>query len=48
MDATLQNLLVLTAIMGAAGVGAVIVAILSSHSLRDQGLKRLVKRWLGY
>ena len=47
MDATQQNLLVLIGILGAAGVGAIVVATLSSQSLREQGLKRLVKRWLG-
>lgn len=47
MDATQQNLLVLTALMGAAGIGVLVVAVLSSRSLREQGLKRLVKRLLG-
>ena len=48
VDATQQNLLVLTAILGVAGFGAVFVAILSSRSLREKGLKGLVKRWLGH
>ncbi len=47
MDATEQNILVLVVVLGFAGVGALLVAVLSSRSLREQGLKRLMKRWLG-
>lgn len=48
MDATQQNLFVLIAIMGAAGAGVLVVAVFSSQSLREKGLKRLVKQWLGH
>lgn len=48
MDTMQQNLLVLIALVGAAGVGALFVAALASQSLRELGLKRLVKRWLGH
>jgi hypothetical protein len=47
MDATQQNLLALALILGAAGIAALVIAVFSSRSLREQGLKRLVKRWLG-
>ena len=46
MDATQLNLTVLAVVLAAAGVFAVFVAALSSRSLRDEGLKNLVKRWL--
>jgi hypothetical protein len=48
MDTMQQNLLVLIALAGAASVGALVVAALSSQSLRQLGLKQLVKRWLGH
>jgi len=47
MGATQQNMLVLVLILGIAGVLAVGVGALSSQTLRDEGLRRLVKRWLG-
>ncbi|HEY3948372.1 hypothetical protein [Phenylobacterium sp.] len=46
MDATQQNLLVLFALLGAAGVFAVFVALLSSQTLRHENLRTMVKRWL--
>jgi hypothetical protein len=46
MDATQQNLLVLVVLGLAAALFALLVAVLSSRSLRDEGIKRLVKRWL--
>jgi hypothetical protein len=48
MSATQENLLVLLAILGMACVLAVIVGALSSQTLRDEGLRRVVKRWLGH
>ena len=47
MDATQQNLLVLALIVIVAGLVAVVVGILSSRTLRDEGVRYLVKRWLG-
>jgi len=47
MDATQQNMLVLVLLLGMAGVFAILVGVLSSRSLRDEGLRRVVKRWLG-
>jgi hypothetical protein len=47
MDATQENLLVLLVILAMAGVLAVLVGVFSSQSLRDEGLRRVVKRWLG-
>jgi phosphotransferase system glucose/maltose/N-acetylglucosamine-specific IIC component len=46
MDSTQLNLMVIVAVLAAAGVFAIIVAALSSRTLRDEGLKNLVKRWL--
>ena len=46
MNAASQNLLVLFAVLGVAGVGAVVVALLSSQRLRHEGLRTMVKRWL--
>ena len=46
MDATQQNMLALVAIVGVSVVFALVVAALSSRSLRDEGLRKLVKRWL--
>jgi hypothetical protein len=47
MDATQENLLVLLILLGVAALGALVVGILSSRALREEGLRRLVKRWLG-
>jgi hypothetical protein len=47
MNATQQNMLVLLLLVGVAGVFAIIVGVLSSQSLRDEGFRRVVKRWLG-
>jgi hypothetical protein len=47
MDAAQQNLFVLVLILSGAGLLAVLVGVLSSRTLRDEGLRRLVKRWLG-
>ena len=47
MNATQQNLLVLLLILGVACVFAILVGVLSSQSVRDEGLRRVVKRWLG-
>jgi len=47
MNATQQNMLVLLLLVGLAGVFAIIVGVLSSQSLRDEGFRRVVKRWLG-
>jgi len=47
MDAAQQNLLVLVLIVIIAAVVAVFVGVLSSRTLREEGLRRLVKRWLG-
>lgn len=47
MNATQLNLLALLLVLAFAGVGVLVVAVLSSRSLRERGLKQLVKRWLG-
>ena len=47
MNATQQNMLVLVLLLGMAGVFAVLVGVLSSQTLRDEGLRGVVKRWLG-
>jgi hypothetical protein len=47
MDALQQNIFVLVLLVLLAGGLAVLVGILSSKSLREEGLRRLVKRWLG-
>ena len=47
MNATQQNMFVLILLLGIAAVFAVLVGVLSSQSLRDEGLRRVVKRWLG-
>ena len=47
MSATQENFLVLIVLLGMAGLLALVVGILSSQSLRDEGLRRVVKRWLG-
>jgi len=48
MSAAQENFLVLAAILGIACVMAVVVGALSSQTLRDEGLRRVVKRWLGH
>lgn len=48
MDSSQQNLLVILLILGGAGILAGLVGILSSQTLRDEGIRRLVKRWLGH
>ena len=47
MSATQQNMLALMVILGVAVVFAIFVGVLSSQSLRDEGLRGVVKRWLG-
>lgn len=47
MDATQLNFAVLLALAVVAAVFAVVVALLSSRSLRDEGLRQMIKRWLG-
>lgn len=47
MDATKENLLVIGLLLLFALVGAVVVGALSSETLREQGFRRLIKRWLG-
>jgi flagellar biosynthesis protein FliQ len=46
MDATQLNLMVILVVLVVAGVLGVVVAVLSSQTLRDEGVRRLVKRWL--
>lgn len=46
MDASQLNLVVLLALLGFAGILAIIVAAISSRTLRDEGLRRTIKRWL--
>jgi hypothetical protein len=46
MDATQLNLVVMLAILAGAGMLAVLVALLSSRTLRHEGLRQVVKRWL--
>lgn len=47
MDATQLNFAVLFALAVMAGAFAILVGLLSSRSLREEGLRRVVKRWLG-
>ena len=47
MSATQQNLLVLLALLGMACLVALVIGVLSSQSLRDEGFRAVVKRWLG-
>lgn len=47
MNATQQNLMVLMLLAGSATLFAIVLGLLSSRSLRDEGLRRLFKRWLG-
>jgi hypothetical protein len=47
MDATRENLIVLGLLVLFAAAGAIVVGALSSETLRRQGLRQLVKRWLG-
>jgi hypothetical protein len=46
MDAAQLNLLVMLAILAGAGVLAVLVALFSSQTLRREGLRGVIKRWL--
>lgn len=46
MDAMQQNALVMTVVLAGAAVLTVAVTALFSPTLREQGLRRLVKRWL--
>jgi Mn2+/Fe2+ NRAMP family transporter len=46
MDVTQQNYLILGILLAAAATGALVVGVLSSQSLREEGLRRLIKRWL--
>ncbi len=47
MDSSQQNYLILAVLLVAAAGGALVVGALSSRSLREEGLRRLIKRWLG-
>lgn len=47
MDATQLNFVVLFVLVAFAGVFAVVIGLLSSQSVRDEGLRRAIKRWLG-
>jgi hypothetical protein len=47
VDATQLNFAVLLVLLVIAGVFAVLVGALSSRSLREEGLRRVIKRWLG-
>jgi VIT1/CCC1 family predicted Fe2+/Mn2+ transporter len=46
MDSTQLNLMAILAVLAVAGVFGVLVAVLSSRTLRHEGLRRVVKRWL--
>jgi hypothetical protein len=46
MDAMQLNLMVMLAVLAGAGVLAVLVAVLTSQTLRQEGLRQVVKRWL--
>lgn len=46
MDATQLNLMAMLAVLAGAGVFAVLVAVLSSRTLKHEGLRAVVKRWL--
>ena len=47
MDATQQNYLILVLLVLAAAGGALLVGAFASQSLREEGFRRLIKRWLG-
>lgn len=47
MSAVQQNFLVLIAVVGVALVLALLVGLVGSRSLRDEGILRAVKRWFG-
>ena len=47
LDATQLNYAVLIGVLLAAAALAGVVGVLSSRSLREEGLRRVVKRWLG-
>lgn len=46
MNATQMNLMAILAVLAVAGVLGVLVAFLSSQTLKNEGLRRVVKRWL--
>jgi Mn2+/Fe2+ NRAMP family transporter len=45
MDASQQNYLVLAVLLIAAAGGALLVGAMSSQSLREEGLRGVLKRW---
>ena len=47
MDAIQENMLVILAAVGVAAVLGLIVCVLSSRTLREDGVRRVVKRWFG-
>jgi len=47
MNATQENLMVLGVLVGMASLGALVVGLLSSETLRQEGLRGMIKRWLG-
>ncbi len=47
MDATQENMLVILAAAGVAAVLGLIVCVLSSRTLREEGVRGVLKRWLG-
>ena len=46
MDAKEQNMMVIVLVLAIAAVLGVGVAALSSRTLKDVGIRQLVKRWL--
>ena len=47
MDAMQENWLVLLALAATAAVFSVVFGVLSSRTLREDGIRRAMKRWLG-
>lgn len=47
MNAVQENVLVILLVLGMAAVLGVVVSVLSSETLREEGFRRLMKRWLG-
>ena len=47
MNSIQENVAVLVGVLFVATIMAVLVATASSQRLREEGLRRLIKRWLG-
>ena len=47
MNSGEMNLLAILGVVGVGAVMVVLVGLFSSRSLKEDGLRRVVKRWLG-